>query len=152
MYLENIVYHNFRHLWLVLGVKLLDIKSNLFSRSRLSNFFILHADKPQLQPTISTTTNLGSTPCWWIICQDSPHKTSVWIECLAFCLWQISLLQWNIFHLSSSTAFVVSRCLPRSVSSSVSRRKSSTSVRIEAPTTRTRDSARVYPQLSNSGT
>ena len=32
IYLENIVYHNFRQLWLVLGVKLIEINSNLFSR------------------------------------------------------------------------------------------------------------------------
>ena len=31
-YLENIVYHNLRQLWLVLGVKLMEINSNLFSR------------------------------------------------------------------------------------------------------------------------
>ena len=31
-YLENIVYHFFRQLWLVLGVKLMEINSNLFSR------------------------------------------------------------------------------------------------------------------------
>ena len=30
--LENIVYHYFRQLWLVLGVKLMEINSNLFSR------------------------------------------------------------------------------------------------------------------------
>ena len=30
--LENIVYHFFRHLWLVLGVKLMELNSNLFSR------------------------------------------------------------------------------------------------------------------------
>ena len=30
--LENIVYHCFRQLWLVLGVKLMEINSNLFSR------------------------------------------------------------------------------------------------------------------------
>ena len=30
--LENIVYHFFRQLWLVLGVKLMEINSNLFSR------------------------------------------------------------------------------------------------------------------------
>ena len=32
MYLENLVYHSFRQLWLVLGVKLMEINSNLFSR------------------------------------------------------------------------------------------------------------------------
>ena len=31
--LENIVYHFLRQLWLVLGVKLMEINSNLFSRS-----------------------------------------------------------------------------------------------------------------------
>ena len=31
-FLENIVYHNCRQLWLVLGVKLMEISSNLFSR------------------------------------------------------------------------------------------------------------------------
>ena len=31
-YLENLVYHFFRQLWLVLGVKLMEINSNLFSR------------------------------------------------------------------------------------------------------------------------
>ena len=31
-FLENIVYHFFRQLWLVLGVKLMEINSNLFSR------------------------------------------------------------------------------------------------------------------------
>ena len=30
--LENLVYHFFRQLWLVLGVKLMEINSNLFSR------------------------------------------------------------------------------------------------------------------------
>ena len=30
--LENIVYHNFRQLWLLLGVKLMEINTNLFSR------------------------------------------------------------------------------------------------------------------------
>ena len=30
--LETIVYHFFRQLWLVLGVKLMEINSNLFSR------------------------------------------------------------------------------------------------------------------------
>ena len=30
--LESKVYHNFRQLWLVLGVKLMEINSNLFSR------------------------------------------------------------------------------------------------------------------------
>ena len=33
--LENLVYHFFRQLWLVLGVKLMEIKSNLFSRCKL---------------------------------------------------------------------------------------------------------------------
>ena len=32
IYLENIMYHFFRQLWLVLGVKLMEINSNLFSR------------------------------------------------------------------------------------------------------------------------
>ena len=32
MYLENLVYHFFRQLWLVLGVKLMEINSNWFSR------------------------------------------------------------------------------------------------------------------------
>ena len=32
IYLENIVYHFFRQLWLFLGVKLMEINSNLFSR------------------------------------------------------------------------------------------------------------------------
>ena len=31
-YLENLVYHFFRQLWLVLGVKLMEINSKLFSR------------------------------------------------------------------------------------------------------------------------
>ena len=31
-YLENLVYHFSRQLWLVLGVKLMEINSNLFSR------------------------------------------------------------------------------------------------------------------------
>ena len=31
-YLENIVYHFFRQLWLVLGVKLMEMNSNWFSR------------------------------------------------------------------------------------------------------------------------
>ena len=31
-YLENLVYHFFRQLWLVLRVKLMEINSNLFSR------------------------------------------------------------------------------------------------------------------------
>ena len=31
-YLESLVYHFFRQLWLVLGVKLMEINSNLFSR------------------------------------------------------------------------------------------------------------------------
>ena len=31
-YLENIVYHSFRQLWLFLGVELMEIDSNLFSR------------------------------------------------------------------------------------------------------------------------
>ena len=33
-YLEKIVYHFFRQLWLVLGVKLMEINSNLFSQVR----------------------------------------------------------------------------------------------------------------------
>ena len=32
IYMENLVYHFFRQLWLVLGVKLMEINSNLFSR------------------------------------------------------------------------------------------------------------------------
>ena len=57
--LENMVYHNFRQLWLVLGVKLMEINSNLFSRrgdfnhrngqlqsptyqGRMPNMFFLH--------------------------------------------------------------------------------------------------------------
>ena len=39
-HLENIVYHNFRQLWLVLGVKLMEINSNLFSR-HLRLFWLL---------------------------------------------------------------------------------------------------------------
>ena len=31
-WMENLVYHFFRQLWLVLGVKLMEINSNLFSR------------------------------------------------------------------------------------------------------------------------
>ena len=31
--LENLVYNFFRQLWLVLGVKLMEINSNLFSRN-----------------------------------------------------------------------------------------------------------------------
>ena len=34
--LENLVYHFFRQLWLVLGVKLMEINSNLFSRLTVS--------------------------------------------------------------------------------------------------------------------
>ena len=34
-FLENLVYHCFRQLWLVLGVKLMEINSNWFSRLSL---------------------------------------------------------------------------------------------------------------------
>ena len=36
-HLENIVYHCFRQLWLVLGVKLMEINSNLFSRQEANH-------------------------------------------------------------------------------------------------------------------
>ena len=39
--LENIVYHNCMQLWLVLGVKLMEINSNLFSRWWVIHFFII---------------------------------------------------------------------------------------------------------------
>ena len=39
-YLENIVYHFFRQLWLVLGVKLREIITNLFSR--YTNYCMIH--------------------------------------------------------------------------------------------------------------
>ena len=38
--LENLVYHFFRQQWLVLGVKLMEINSNLFSRRCLFFFWI----------------------------------------------------------------------------------------------------------------
>ena len=43
IFLENLVYHFFRQQWLVLGVKLMEINSNLFSRLIFSVF--LHTKK-----------------------------------------------------------------------------------------------------------
>ena len=50
-YLENLVYHFFRQLWLVLGVKLMEINSNWFSR------YVFSLPLPVINEVIS--------PCKW---------------------------------------------------------------------------------------
>ena len=62
MYLENLVYHCFRQLWLVLGVKLMEINSNWFSGYLLLYNIILclpkkmleHQNTPNHSPSHST--------------------------------------------------------------------------------------------------
>ena len=44
-YLENLVYHFFRQLWLVLGAKLMEINSNWFSRYFLSQIWLFWVSK-----------------------------------------------------------------------------------------------------------
>ena len=59
--LENLVYHFFRQLWLVLGVKLMEINSNWFSRE-----FFLRMRKKTLEVA------------WGV--QNTYTRSSFWVD------------------------------------------------------------------------
>ena len=54
------VYHFFRQLWLVLGVKLMEINSNLFSRKVFFVFKLLYPRHPNTPPEVFGTPKMTS--------------------------------------------------------------------------------------------
>ena len=58
IYLENIVYHFFRQQWLLLGVKLMEINSNLFSRYQ---FLVFNSLAVGWAPGRSSSYSIHST-------------------------------------------------------------------------------------------
>ena len=61
VYLESLVYHFFRQLWLVLGVKLMEINSNWFSRYLLY-CHLPNRNQEDFDLSLSLTRSVASCP------------------------------------------------------------------------------------------
>ena len=90
-YLENIVYHFFRQLWLFLRVKLMEINSNLFSRYVITVYHHFEKQAPQdaatshafqiWKPSVNLEDCKPKIPAWcsvWTINNIPNRSLDVW--------------------------------------------------------------------------